>query len=102
MQMATTKLYMTTYSTNLFWCECFAKGLHRRQGDLVKPDMALSLEQMVAPMCMLTLEWYMSPVGLESWNEVLFSVLFILSAYLGVSGRGSTPHGLSWNDQVFW
>lgn len=83
LQLDTTKLYMTTCPTNSYWFECFAKGLHRRQGDLVKPDMALSLEQMVALMDMFSLEWNLAPDGLESRNEIVFSALFILSAYLG-------------------
>ena len=83
LQLTTTKMYVTTCPTNSYWFDKFANGLHKRQGDMVKPDMGLSVEQMVALMDMLVQEWDASEEGSAQRAEVLFTALFVVSAYLG-------------------
>lgn len=81
-QLDTTKLYVTTCPTNSMWFERFTKGIHKRQGDNIQPDMGISLEQMIALMDMFELEWKSEP-SQDMQAEILFSALFMLSTFLG-------------------
>lgn len=83
LQLDTVKMYITSCPTNSYWFERFANGVHRRQGDMVKPDLGLSLEQMVVLMSMFEKEWVNSPDPSEAGTTILFAALFMLVSYLG-------------------
>ena len=49
-QKDTTKLFVTSCPTNGLSFERFIHGVHKRQGDHIKPDMAITIEAMLALM----------------------------------------------------
>ena len=42
------KTYMTNWTMYGLWFECFMHGMHKQMGEVVKPDLAISIEVMLA------------------------------------------------------
>jgi hypothetical protein len=47
------KSYVTCNPVKLQWYKRFLKGMHKRMGDLVKQDKAISIEQMLGLMAIV-------------------------------------------------
>jgi hypothetical protein len=81
------KSYVTTNPVKSQWYERFLSGMHKRMGDNVKQDEAISIEQMLALMEMFENDW--RKLGRDKHKapgkvrEVLFPALFSVLAYCG-------------------
>ncbi len=87
----TSKLTQTSCPTYGEWYERFGLGLHKRMGDVVRQDRAISVEQMVALMEEFEKDWIRLE-GQEGEDEeiekVLFGALFSVVAYVvGLQGE---------------
>ena len=86
----TTKLFITSCPTNGLWYERFQHGVHKRQGDLIKPDMAISIEAMLALMDVFEMEWKSCESERER-AEIIFPALFAMITYCGGLRGEETP-----------
>ena len=77
----TAKMFHTTCPTHGDWFERFSKGMHERMGDLVKPDLAISIEQMHALMGNYEKRWNQAGANLLAREMVLFPALFCVIAF---------------------
>jgi hypothetical protein len=82
-----TKSYVTNNPVKSQWYEKFLSGMHKRMGDSVKQDEAISVEQMIALMEMFERDWGVLLKNGERTNnqvrEVLFPGLFAVLAFCG-------------------
>ena len=77
----TVKLFNTTCPTHGEWFERFSKGMHERMGDMVKPDLAISIEQMHALMRRFEYRWELAIDNLAGQQRILFPALFAVLAF---------------------
>ena len=77
----TTKLVATTSPTNAEWFERFMKGMHKRMGDNPKPDLAISIEVMLALMNRFERAWLRVEGDEVAEGRVLFPALFSIVCY---------------------
>jgi hypothetical protein len=77
----TVKLFHTSCPTHGDWFERFSKGMHERMGDLVKQDLAISIEQMHALMARFERRWVLASEDLVLQQSVLFPALFSIIAF---------------------
>jgi hypothetical protein len=77
----TVKLFHTTCPTHCDWFERFTKGMHERMGDLVKPDLAISIEQMHALMENYERRWEIVSDDSNAQQAVVFPALFSVVAF---------------------
>jgi hypothetical protein len=77
----TVKLFHTTCPTHCDWFERYTKGLHERMGDLVKPDLAISIEQIHALMANYEHRWMQADGDPVIQESVLFPALFSVIAF---------------------
>jgi len=75
----TTKLITSTCPTNDEWFERFMSGNHKRVGDVSRPDLAISIEVMVALMVRFERLWILADGDGTSEEKVLFPALFAIS-----------------------
>jgi hypothetical protein len=90
-----TKSYVTSNPVKSQWYERFLKGMHKRMGDSVKQDEAISIEQMTALMEVFATDWR-KVVGdprrsHAQVREVLFPALFSVLAYCGALRGEEVP-----------
>jgi hypothetical protein len=78
-----TKLTTNTCPTNGEWFERFMLGYHKRVGDESRPDLAISIEVMVALMERFDRLWMLAEEDRSKQEEVLFPALFSIAAYVG-------------------
>jgi hypothetical protein len=80
-----TKSFLTTSPTKSQWFGRFMMGLHKRMGDMVKQDEAISIELMIAVMEEFEKDWVIvtkNGLGMdEAVKEVLFLALFAVTAF---------------------
>jgi hypothetical protein len=79
----TTKLMTSTCPTNGEWFERFMLGFHKRVGDVSRPDLAVSIEVMLALMERFDRLWILADGDNKKQEEVLFPALFAVAAYAG-------------------
>jgi hypothetical protein len=90
-----TKSYVTTNPVKSQWYERFLKGMHKRMGDCVKQDEAISIEQMIALLEVFEEDW--TNLRGNKWRtanqtrEILFPVLFAVVAYCGALRGEEVP-----------
>ena len=77
----TTKLMTSTCPTNGEWFERFMLGFHKRVGDVSRPDLAMSIEVMLALMEHFARIWILADGDSKKEEEVLFPALFAVAAY---------------------
>jgi hypothetical protein len=89
------KSYVTCNPVKSQWYERFMKGMHKRMGDSVKQDEAISIEQMLALMAMFEKDWekvIRDPRRTPSRvREVLFPALFSVLSYCGALRGEEVP-----------
>ena len=81
MMRGTTKLMTSTCPTNGEWFKRFMLGLHKRAGDSSCPDLAVSIEVMLALMQCFDRLWILAERDSKKQQEVLFPALFTVAAY---------------------
>jgi hypothetical protein len=90
-----TKSYVTSNPVKSQWYKRFLKGMHKRMGDSVKQDEAISIEQMLALMEMFEKDWrkvVRNPRRTHpQLREVLFPALFLVLAYCGALRGEEVP-----------
>jgi hypothetical protein len=91
MMQGTTKLITSTYPTNGEWFERFMLGYHKRVGDVSRPDLAISIEVMVALMVRFERLWILADGDGPSQEKALFPALFAISTYTGGLRGEDTP-----------
>ena len=67
--------------THCDWFERCTKGMHERMGDLVKPDLAISIEQMHALMDRYEERWSQAADNINRQQAVVFPALFSVIAF---------------------
>jgi len=87
----TKKLITSACPTNGEWFERFMLGYHRRVGDVNRPDLAISIEVMVALMARFERLWILADGDGPSQGTVLFPALFAISTYTGGLWGEETP-----------
>jgi hypothetical protein len=81
------KSYVTSNRVKSQWYERFLSGMHKRMGDSVKQDEAVSIEQMVISMEAFETDW--NKIKRDNNHttgqvcEVLFPALFLVLAFCG-------------------
>ena len=75
------KMVTSNSPTNSEWFEKFIIGYHRRVGDVVKPDLAISNELMGALMKDFERDWVSASGSREDEGAVLFPALFAILSY---------------------
>lgn len=75
------KMFHTTCPTHCDWFERYTKGMHERMGDLVKPDLAISIELMHALMANYEKRWIVAGANLMAQQMVIFPALFTIVAF---------------------
>jgi hypothetical protein len=89
------KSYVTTNPVKSQWYERFLNGMHKRMGDCVKQDEAISIEQMVALMEVFEDDWKELMRNRRRTSsqtrEVLFPALFAVVAYCGALRGEEVP-----------
>ena len=83
MMRGTTKLTASTCPTNGKWLERFMFGFHKRVGDESCPDLAISIEVMVALMERFDRLWMLAGEDRNRQERVLFPASFSLAVYVG-------------------
>jgi hypothetical protein len=89
------KSYVTSNPVKSQWYERFLVGMHKRMGDKVKQDEAISIKQMMALMKVFERDWEKvmnnrhQPPG--QVREVLFPALFSVLAYCGALRGEEVP-----------
>ena len=76
----TVKMHHTSCPTHGEWFTRWSKGMHERMGDLVKPDLAISIAQMLALMENFETRWK-DAVTREQKRWVVFPALFSVIAF---------------------
>lgn len=76
-----TKLTSSSSPTNSTWFESFMLGYHKRVGDVSRPDLAISIELMVALMNRFDDRWEKVQGNRKAEQEVLFPALFAICGY---------------------
>jgi hypothetical protein len=83
----TTKDFLTTNPTKSQWFSRFMAGMHKRMGDMMKQDEAISVELMVALMDEFKKDWIAATqdrlATVSELCEVLFPALFAAMAFCG-------------------
>jgi hypothetical protein len=90
-QRNTTKMFMTSCPTNGFWFERFMLGMHKRQGDQSYPDLAISIDVMLALMERFERAWEVAKGQEKEERAVLFPALFSIITYCGGFRGEETP-----------
>jgi hypothetical protein len=89
------KSYVTSNPIKSQWYKCFLNGMHKRMGDSVKQDAAVSIEQMVALMDKFEEDWNRvmkeKTRRLAQVREVLFPTLFAVIALCGALRGEEVP-----------
>jgi hypothetical protein len=89
------KSYVTTNPVKSQWYERFLAGMHKRMGDQMKQDEAISIEQMVELMNMFEKDWNKLLRNLQrspnQVREVLFPALFLVLAFCGALRGEEVP-----------
>lgn len=75
------KMFHTTCPTHSDWFERFTRGMHERMGDLVKPDLAISIEQMHELMKNYEKRWEIAGTNVLAQQMVIFPALFSIIAF---------------------
>jgi len=83
MMRGTTKLMTSTCPTNGEWFERFMLGFHKRVGGVSRPDLAVSIEVMLALMQRFDRLWILAEGDSKKQQEVLFPALLAVAAYAG-------------------
>jgi hypothetical protein len=79
------------WPTNGEWFERFMLGYHKRVGDVSRPDLAISIEVMVALMVRFEGLWILADGDGSSQEKVLFPALFAILTYTGGLRGEETP-----------
>jgi hypothetical protein len=89
------KSYVTANPVKSQWYERFLLGMHKRMGDSVKQDEAISIEQMLALMEMFERDWQKVMADRNRTagqvREILFPALFSVLAYCGALRGEEVP-----------
>jgi hypothetical protein len=89
------KSYVTSNPVKSQWYKRFLNGMHKRLGDSVKQDEAISFEQMVALMRKFVEDWNWvmkeKTRKLAQVREVLFPTLFAVIAFCGALRGEEVP-----------
>ena len=89
------KSYVTNNPVKSQWYERFMLGMHKRMGDSVKQDEAISIEQMLALMEVFERDWQKVTKDkrstLNQVREVLFPALFSVLAFCGALRGEEVP-----------
>jgi hypothetical protein len=75
------KMYHTTCPTHGDWFERFTRGMHERMGDMVKPDLAISIEQIHALLIIYEKRWVIAGSNVNAQQTVIFPALFCVIAF---------------------
>lgn len=59
----TKKLMVTTCPTCSDYFECFICGMHKRMGNIVRPDHAISIPLMLGLLAMVEMDWSLAPAS---------------------------------------
>jgi hypothetical protein len=90
-QRDTTKLFETSCPTHGNWFERFMLRMHKHQGDQSYPDLAISIEAMLALMEKLEFAWEAAAGKEKEMKAVLFPALFsVISFCAGLRGEETT------------
>jgi hypothetical protein len=101
-QRDTTKLFETSCPTHGDWFERFMLGMHKRQGDQSHPDLAISIEAMLALMIRFELAWEAAAGNPVEERAVLFPALFSVITYCaGLRGEETTLMDLQGTRDAF-
>jgi hypothetical protein len=90
-QRDTTKMFETSCPTHGEWFERFMLGMHKRQGDKSYPDLAISIEAMLALMERFDAFWKEARGDWKKEGEVLFPALFSVVTFCGGFRGEETP-----------
>jgi hypothetical protein len=89
------KSYVTSNPIKSQWYERFLLGMHKRMGDKVKQDEAISIEQMVALMDVFERDWEKVMKDKHRTDnqvrEILFPALFSVLAFCGALRGEEVP-----------
>ena len=76
------KMIVTSCETSGVWFEKFALGCHKRMGDVVKPDQALSMDELHLLIAFFEKE-FGDALTLKRRTSVLLSALFVIIGFMG-------------------
>jgi len=87
MMKDTNKMFISTCVTDGLFFEKFTKGCHKRMGDIVKPDRALSVDILVAIYSLLEDDWGRVMSLRERWELALEGCFYALSFVCALRGE---------------
>ncbi len=76
----TRKLIVTRCPTYVEFFERFARGMHKRMGEIVRPDRAQSLELMLAICRILEDEWNHTNTEEVYWNLAMEASFYLIAS----------------------
>ena len=75
------KLQQSSCPTHGEWFERCSRGMHERMGDVVRQDLAISIEQMLELMRSFNLRWDLAEGNRGDQKQILFPALFSVIAF---------------------
>jgi hypothetical protein len=87
MMKDTVKMSISTCPTDGLFFEKFTKGCHKRMGDIVKPDRALSVETLVQILHELEVDWGKTMTDLARWELALEGCFYVISFTCALRGE---------------
>ena len=90
MARATTKSTITSSPSYSTWFERFMQGSHKRMGDVVKPDLAVSVEVMVEIQRLLEESWNAATTQIDR-SRITDCACFLLAQYTGALRGEEVP-----------
>lgn len=83
----TRKMVITKCSTYGTFFEKFTRGCHKRMGDIVRPDRALSVEILCAIMHLLERDWLQSLSDIDRWWLSLEGTFYLVAFCCALRGE---------------
>jgi hypothetical protein len=87
MTKETKKMTMSNCSTHGVFFEKFTYGMHKRMGDIVKPNRALSIEILVEIFNILEAEWGLRMPNEERWKLVMEACFYVIAFVCALRGE---------------
>jgi hypothetical protein len=87
MAQNTTKIWVTDCPSYSYWFERFMRGVHKRMGEEVRSDFALSIRVLHKMLGHLDHEWNESRLAVKRKEVVEIACFLVLSFCLGLRGE---------------
>ena len=83
----TSKMSISTCETDGLFFEKFTRGCHKRMGDIVKPDRALSVDILVEIFSLLEMDWGKTLSAKDRWELALEGCFYVISFVCALRGE---------------